>query len=90
MDLLSLRKQIDEVDEKLMPLLIERMELSKAVAQYKKENSLPILNTQREQEILEQVRSTCPDEYKDAVCAVFSAIMDASKDVQKHIIDNKN
>ncbi len=35
MDLLDLRKQIDEIDEQLIPLLLQRMEISKKVAEYK-------------------------------------------------------
>lgn len=29
MDLLDLRKQIDEIDEQLIPLLLQRMDISK-------------------------------------------------------------
>ncbi len=35
MDLLDLRKRIDEIDSKLIPLFIERMGISKEVAEYK-------------------------------------------------------
>ena len=35
MDLLDLRKQIDEIDEQLIPLLLHRMDISKKVDEYK-------------------------------------------------------
>ena len=35
MDLLDLRNEIDKIDEQLIPLLQHRMNLSKAVAEYK-------------------------------------------------------
>ena len=49
MDLLELRKQIDDIDEQLIPLLLKRMEVSKGVAAYKVEHNIPVLNAQREQ-----------------------------------------
>ena len=44
MDLLDLRKRIDEIDSKLIPLFIERMGISKEVAEYKVKNGMPVLN----------------------------------------------
>ena len=35
MDLLGLRKEIDEIDEQLIPLLLKRMGISQKVAEYK-------------------------------------------------------
>lgn len=56
MDLLDLRKQIDEIDEQLIPLLLQRMDISKKVAEYKVKRGLPVLNEQREREILDDVQ----------------------------------
>ena len=55
MDLKDTRQKIDEIDEKLLPLFIERMSLSNEVAKYKKEHNMPILNKTREREILKNV-----------------------------------
>ena len=57
MDLMDLRKRIDETDSKIIPLLMERMGISKEVAEYKVKNGMPVLNEKREQEILENVRN---------------------------------
>ncbi|MBQ2720656.1 MAG: chorismate mutase, partial [Clostridia bacterium] len=43
MDLSEIRKKIDEIDSKLLPLFLERMNLSAEVAAYKKANNLPVL-----------------------------------------------
>ena len=48
MDLLGLRKQIDEIDNELIPLLLKRMSVSEQVAQYKAERGMPVLNSERE------------------------------------------
>lgn len=85
MDLLELREQIDEIDNQLIPLLLQRMNISKSVAEYKYKNGIPVLNAQREQEILDNVALRCADQ-GDAIKTVFSAIMDTSRAIQHRII----
>lgn len=85
MDLLDLRKQIDKIDEQLIPLLLQRMEISKKVAEYKVKRGLPVLNEQREREILDDVQKKC-GEQGDTVATVFAATMDASRALQHKII----
>jgi monofunctional chorismate mutase len=85
MDLTELRNRIDRVDEQLIPLLLERMELSEKVADIKAKMNIPVLNEEREREILEKVAEKCGGR-GDAVRAVYAAILEASKDVQKRII----
>lgn len=85
MDLLGLRKEIDEIDEQLIPLLLKRMSISEKVAQYKVERGIPVLNAQREQEILDNVAAKCGDR-GETIKTVFSATMDASRAIQHKII----
>lgn len=85
MDLLGLRKEIDEIDEQLIPLLLKRMDISKQVAQYKIERGIPVLNEKREQEILDNVAEKC-GEQGNTIKTVFSATMDASRALQHKII----
>lgn len=85
MDLLDIRKEIDEIDDSLIPLLLKRMELSKQVAEYKVKNGIPVLNEQREKEILEDVQKKC-GEQGDTIATVFAATMDASRALQHKII----
>ncbi|MDR0810789.1 MAG: bifunctional 3-deoxy-7-phosphoheptulonate synthase/chorismate mutase type II [Paludibacter sp.] len=49
----SLRRQIDELDNSLLELLARRMRISDEIGQYKKEHNMPILQTQRYDEILQ-------------------------------------
>ena len=85
MDLSELRKEIDEVDEQLIPLLIRRMEIAGEVAKYKVENNIPVLNSAREQEILDKVEEKC-GKYGNTIKTVYSATMDASRALQHKII----
>ena len=84
-ELLSLRNEIDSVDEQLIPLLVKRMDISKSVAEYKTKHGTPVLNEKREQEILKIVEEEC-GEYGDAIKTIFSSAMDASRALQHKII----
>ena len=53
-NLVTLRKQIDELDNDLLELLAQRMRISKEIGTYKKEQSMPILQAKRYEEILEK------------------------------------
>lgn len=85
MDLLELRKEIDKIDSDLIPLLLKRMSISEKVAQYKVERGIPVLNEEREQEILNNVAARC-GEQGETIKTVFSATMDASRALQHKII----
>lgn len=47
-----LREQIDEVDNRILTAVAERMELVKEVGEYKKENSLPVIDPEREKVVI--------------------------------------
>ena len=55
MDLHQLRLEIDKIDDQLVKLFGARMEVAAQIADYKKENGLPILVPAREREKLQDV-----------------------------------
>lgn len=85
MDLLGLRKEIDDIDNQLIPLLMKRMEIAGQVADYKVKRGIPVLNEEREQQILDNVAEKC-GEQGEIIKTVFSATMDASRALQHRII----
>jgi chorismate mutase len=52
-NLTELRQQIDEIDNELLTVLAKRMRVSREIGQYKKEHHMPVLQTVRYDEILE-------------------------------------
>ncbi len=78
MELNDIRKRIDEIDDQLLSLFLERMDCAEEVAKYKKEHNLPILNKTREREILAEVQEKAG---KKALYAhhLFSTLMELSK-----------
>ena len=85
MDLSDIRKKIDDIDSKLLPLFLERMSISAEVAAYKKANNLPVLNKQRERDILKWVREQSGDMelYGDRL---YNTIFELSRSYQDSIL----
>lgn len=85
MDLNQLRDKIDHIDNEILNLLLQRMDVSKSVAEYKISNKLPVLNSTRETEILNTIGDKS-GEFSEEMKIVFSTIMDISRATQHQII----
>jgi len=69
--------------------LCRRMEITKKVAAYKKENNLPVYHPQREQAVIEKVSALGGREYSDALAAVYQCIMGQSKALQRQWLEQE-
>ena len=85
LDLSEIRKNIDRIDEQLLNLFLERMECSRQVAEYKTKNNMPVLNTKREQEILDNIANKSGDLAKSTTL-LFSTVMNVSRAAQYPIV----
>lgn len=86
MDLKYFRNEIDGIDEEILSLFIKRMGVVKGVAKYKKENNLPVLQGNREDEVIARIRELSPNELADGSAVLFTNIMDISKSLQQQEI----
>lgn len=84
MGLEPIRQEIDQIDKQLIALFRQRMDCAKQVGEYKKEHGLPVLNTDRENEILDAVEKD-GGEYGYAARLLFSNIMELSRALQHDI-----
>lgn len=82
------RNEIDEIDSQIVGLLKQRFDCCLEIAKYKKENSLPVLNIEREKEILEKVKKA-GGKHGDSIAAVYEEIMRRSKKEQEKAINGK-
>lgn len=78
--LAGLRRQIDETDARLIPLLCERMDTALKIAQYKKENGLPVFDPSREDAVLQKLAAA--GDYKDYAVVLYQIMMDFSRMLQ--------
>jgi len=81
-DINDLRKEIDAIDQELVRLFCRRMEVTARIADYKKENNLPIYHPGREQEVLQKVAALAGPELGDYAQALYSEVFTLSKRYQ--------
>ena len=86
MKLEEYREKIDAVDEKLVALFAERMELSRAIAEYKKENGIPVLDASREEKKLRRVAEQSPAELREYTRRLYALLFELSRDYQRELI----
>ena len=84
MELKELRNKIDEIDQELVKLIEKRIEIVKEIGKYKKEHNLPILDQNREDEVINKNIAYLKDptnvnSYKE----IIIKIMEVSKNIEK-------
>ena len=85
------RIKIDELDSKIAQLYEFRMSIVKEVVKYKIQEGLPVLDEDRETEMLTRnVKNIQNDEYKSYYKTVLKGFLDASKDMQMDIFNAMN
>ena len=86
MELNEIRERINNLNDEMLALFMERMKLSEAVAAYKKEHKLPILDNTREREILAEMIQKGGAEYETYIYQFFNTLMNLSKARQSEIL----
>ncbi len=86
MSLSDIRKEIDEIDEKLVPLFVRRLQCSEQIAEYKIEHDLPIFNPEREIQILNKVGKNS-GEYDTEARMLYTIMMSISR-MRQHKLMN--
>ena len=82
MELSELRSQIDRIDDQLVKLFAERMEVSAAIGDYKKDNNLPIFVPAREREKLKDVAEKAGPEMANYTRVLYSMLFELSRSYQ--------
>ena len=84
----TIEKQIDEIDEQLLSILAKRMKISKEIGVYKKEQNMPILQSGRYNDILENrtKQGQAMDLSAEFVAGIMKSIHEESVKVQMEIM----
>ena len=89
-DLSEIRESINEVDQSLAQLFEKRMELVALVAEYKIENDIPILNSEREKQVIDRALESLRDKSLSREMEIFfNELMAISREYQSRYIDEK-
>ena len=82
MKLEEIRNEIDSIDKELVSLFIRRMKCSAEVAEYKKENNIPVLDASRERALLSKISDLSGEEYEEYSRTLYSTILSLSRSYQ--------
>ncbi|MGX6979664.1 chorismate mutase [Vagococcus elongatus] len=84
------REKIDVIDRQIVSLLEERLKVVEEVARIKKEQNIAVLDTAREQKVLEKVAQYVEEpKYRKIIQDTYQSLMDISKAYQKDKIEDK-
>lgn len=87
MDLYELRNEIDRVDAALAALYEERMQLAQNIANYKRENNLPVRDQNRETVVIDNAAVHISDKNIQAdFRSVMALIIQNSRKVQERLL----
>ncbi len=86
----SIRERIDEVDKQLVSLFRERMEISAAVAEYKRANGKQVFDAARERSKLASVAQLAGEDFADYSRVLYSTIMSLSRSYQEKILGTQS
>lgn len=82
MDITELRGKIDKIDDELVKLFTARMDIAAQIADYKKENNLPIYVPAREREKLLDVAQKAGPEMENYARVLYSMLFEVSRSYQ--------
>ena len=91
-DFTSYRNRLDEIDDKLMELLVKRMAVSREIGVVKREKGLTVFQPFRYKETIERYTRYCSDSEIDieAVKSVFEAVHSESIRQQLKVVNEGN
>ena len=90
LDLMECRNKLDVIDKEIVRLFEERMQISRQIANYKRENALPVLDTERERALLEKNAVKVADpETREYYVPFLQEVMKLSRDCQTRCLSGR-
>lgn len=83
------RKRIDEIDGEILKLFCERMKVVEEVAKIKLENGMPVLQPEREKDIIKRRSAEASPEMRNYTEKLFTELMAISRSYQLRIIEER-
>lgn len=83
MDIIHWRKKIDALEDEIVVLLNQRASYAVEIGKIKHKQGLPVLDSSREQEILDRVASKTKGPFSSSsIRAIFKTIMEETRKVE--------
>ena len=88
MDISKLRSEIDAIDDQLVQLFVQRMDVSARIAEYKKQQKMPIYVPAREREKMQDVAAKAGSDMANYTRVLYSMIFELSRSYQSKLGDS--
>ena len=85
-ELQDLRRDIDAIDRELVELFRRRMDVTARVGAYKRERGIPVLDQERERQVLRNKGELAGEELRPAVITLYQTIMALSRRQQRDLL----
>ena len=79
----ELRSEIDEIDDGLVSLFLQRLAVVKEIGKAKETHSLSVEDKDRENAVIERLAINKTDEEKKKITELYNKIFDISKETEK-------
>lgn len=80
--LMADREQLDKLDARIRELLTERYRIVETIGEEKLANQIPVYDPRREQEIVQQISSSCEPLSRRPITSVWRTILRGSREIQ--------
>ena len=85
-ELQTLRRDIDAIDRQLVELFRRRMDVTCQVGEYKRAQGIPVLDQERERQVLQNKGELAGEALRPAVITLFQTIMALSRRQQRDLL----
>ena len=85
-ELQNLRQGIDAIDRQLVELFRRRMDVTRKVGEYKRSQGIPVLDQERERQVLQNKGELAGEELRPAVITLYQTIMALSRRQQRDLM----
>ena len=88
-ELKELRNEIDQIDRQIVELFRQRMDVTHRVGEYKATHGIPVLDQNREREVLMNKGELAGEELRPAVITLYQTIMSLSRRQQRDMLGER-
>lgn len=88
-ELQSLRNEIDVIDRQMVELFRRRMDVTRRVGEYKAARGIPVLDQERERQVLRNKGELAGEELRPAVITLYQTVMSLSRRQQRDMLHER-
>lgn len=79
------RERINNLDDQIVDLLVERYKIIREVGAFKEANNIPTVVEERVKEVINRVGDRAGEDFEDIVCEVYALMIAIAHDVEDEV-----